>query len=105
MSGENVTYTVKELLAKLETALTQGFETIDKRLNALDHKLDDKAPNSVVRAVEDRVRAVEDRIGKIELAQGATAAVTVFQRWLVGTVAVGMLGAVATLVWLASGGH
>lgn len=97
-NGEGVTYTVKELLTMLEKTLTEQMQGIARSVNEIKDKLDDKASNT-------RVLALEERVGRLELTAAGSAAVTTFQRWLFGTVAVGILGAIATLVWLASGGH
>ncbi|HET6914474.1 MAG TPA: hypothetical protein VFH56_00140 [Acidimicrobiales bacterium] len=92
--GGAVTYTVKELLGKLEEALTQGFQSIDKRLNTIDGKLDDKASNL-------RVAALEERVSRLELKAAGTAALSTFQRWAVGSIGAAVIGA---LVYILFGG-
>lgn len=116
MSEDGVTYSFKDLFDKFDHSLSEGFKRLDGRLDEINRKIDGKADNSRVAAlesthakfevkIEERFGKIDDRFKPLELAQGASAAVTMFQRWLIGTVAVGILGSIATLVWLASGGH
>lgn len=105
MNGDGVTYTVKELIGMLEKTLTDQMDGIVRRLDKIDTKLDEKATNTRVLAVEERLGALEGRISNLELTSAGANAVSSFQRWIVGTVGVGVFGAIATLVWLASGGH
>ena len=104
-NGEGVTYTVKELIGMLEEKLVEQLGTIGRRLDNIDRKLDDKASNVRAEALEHRLSSIEERVGRIELVSAGAEAVSRFQRWALGTVGVGCLGAIATLVWLASGGH
>jgi hypothetical protein len=103
-AGE-VRYTVKELLKMLEETLTAQMSTIVDEIKTLSSKIDSKASELRVEAAEKRVSAIEERLGKLETIAAGAAAVSAFQRWALGTVGVGVLGAIATLVWLASGGH
>lgn len=89
----------------LQSTLTSQLEAIDRRLDGIDRKIDGKATNErVIRLEQDLALAVR-RIGDLELSRAGVAAVTTFQRWVIGTVGIGCLGSIATLVWLASGGH
>lgn len=107
--GDGVTYEFKELFDRFEKALSDGFNRLDHRLDELNRRLDNKADNTRVAALEQKVAeheiAVDGRFKPLEIAVAGTAAVSRFQRWALGTVGVGVLGAIATLVWLASGGH
>lgn len=99
MSTEgSVNYTVKELLAMLEKTLSQQIEQIGVRIEEVNRKLDLRASTASVEALERRVSDVERKLA-------GSAAVSLYQRWIFGTVGIGVLGAIATLVWLASGGH
>jgi hypothetical protein len=89
----------------LENTLTEQMRTIGTKIDAISLKLEDKASNLRVEAVEKRAAAIEERISKLELVTAGAEAVSRFQRWALGTVGVGCLGAIATLVWLAQGGH
>jgi hypothetical protein len=105
-SEQGVTYTVKELIGMLEKTLTNQMDKIASRLDSIDKKLDDKASNMRAEALEVRLAVAEERVSRLELASAGTAAVTRFQRWIIGSVGVGMMGSIVTLVWLAvHGGH
>jgi hypothetical protein len=85
-NGSSVTFTVKELLARVDGK-------IDSLLIAVAQKADK----------HDLERLVE-RVVKLEAEDRARSELSTFQRWLIGTVVVGLIGAVATLTWLAAGG-
>lgn len=101
----SVSYSVKELIAMLERTLSEQMGQIVARLDGIERKLDDKASNNSVEMLARRTALVEERISSLELRMAGATAVSAFQRWIVGTVGVSTLGAIATLVWLASGGH
>ena len=94
----SVNYTVKELLAMLEKTLSEQISKIGVSVEEVKRMLDLKASTATVDAIERRVSDLEKRLA-------GSAAVSVYQRWIFGTVGIGALGAIATLVWLASGGH
>lgn len=98
MNEGSVNYTVKELLAMLEKTLSEQINKIAIGVEEVKQRLDLKASTASLDALERRVSDLEKRLA------GATA-VSVYQRWVFGTVGVGVLGAIATLVWLAAGGH
>ena len=98
MNEGSVNYTVKELLAMLEKTLTEQIGHIGVRIEEVSRKLD-------LKASEVRVESLENRVGELERRIAGNVAVSVYQRWIFGTVGVGAIGAIATLVWLASGGH
>lgn len=104
MSGM-VEYDIKELLDKLSSAIEKQMTEVKASLDAIAMKLDDKASNVRVEAIEKRLVAVEERLSHLELSTAGSAAVSVYQRWIFGTIGVGVLGAISTLVWLAAGGH
>lgn len=91
-------YTVKELLSMLEKTLTEQISHIGVRIEEVSRKLDLKASEVRVERLESRVAALENKLA-------GNTAVSVYQRWIFGTVGIGVLGSIATLVWLASGGH
>ena len=96
--GGSVNYTVKELLSMLEKTLSEQISRIGVNVEEVKRMLELKAS---VTAVEH----LERRVGELERRLAGSAAVTTYQRWIFGTVGVGAIGAIATLVWLASGGH
>lgn len=98
MNEGSVNYTVKELLSMLEKTLTEQISHIGVRIEEVNKKLD-------LKASEVRVEKLEGRVALLENKLAGSVAVSVYQRWIFGTVGVGVLGAIATLVWLASGGH
>lgn len=99
----NVEFTVKELLQMLEKTIADQLSNVSRRLDSIDQKLDKKASVESLVALESRVNDHSNRIGKLELAQASTVALSKFQRWLIGTVGVGLFSGLATLVWLAHG--
>lgn len=97
-NGEGVSYTVKELLAMLEKTLTEQIGHIGVRIEEVNRKLDQKAS-------EARVEHIEKRLYDLEISAAKSRAVSVSNKWLVTGVALPIFGAVATLIWLAAGGH
>lgn len=98
MNEGSVNYTVKELLAMLEKTLSEQINRIAIGVEEVKERLDLKASTASLDALERRVSDLEKRLA-------GSAAVSIYQRWIFGTVGIGALGAIATLVWLASGGH
>lgn len=82
-------------LSQLELRLVQQIQLV---VGPMTTALAAKADN---RAVDDLQR----RLAAVELKQAGAAAVSSVQKFWFGTVGVGVLGAIATLVWLAIGGH
>lgn len=95
---QGVNYTVKELLAMLEKTLSEQISRIGVSVEEVKRMLDLKASTASLDSLERRVSELEKRLA-------GSAAVSTYQRWIFGTVGVGVIGAIATLVWLASGGH
>lgn len=104
-SGGSVTYTVKELIGMLEKTLTDQMSAIMIRIEELDRKMEHKVSEIRVENLERRVSDNEKRLAVMEITQAGTQAVSGFQRWIIGTVGVGVFGAIVTLIWLAIGGH
>lgn len=107
MSEQGVTYTVKELISMLERTLTAQMDQIAQDIKGLSVKIDAKASDVRVDALEHRMAAGEERIGKLELIAAGAQAVSTLQRWLVG-MAVGLIGCgIGALIYLATGagGH
>lgn len=102
-------YTVKERVEQLAHTIAEQFGSIIRQLDSIEEKLDKKASVGSVEALERRINDIDQRLERrmvsVELAAAGVAAVSTFQRWLVGVVGVGCIGAIATLVWLATGGH
>ena len=87
MNDQNVSYTVKELIARLEGK-------IDAVLAALASKAD--------RA---ELHALEQRVSETEMHLRTSRELSHYQRFIFGSVGVSALGAIATLVWLAVQSH
>lgn len=105
MSEGSINFTVKELLAMLEKTLTEQISHIAVRIEEVNRKLDLKASEARVEAVEQRVSESEKRIAQLEIYSASSRALVSANKWLVGAVAVPLIGVIATLVWLAAGGH
>lgn len=100
-----VVYTVKELIGMLERTLTDQIDGINRKLDDIGRRLSEKSSNHRVDQVEQRIGHAEKRIGDLELFVAGNLAVSKAMKFAVGTVGVGLLGSIATLVWLAAGGH
>jgi len=94
-NGEGVVYTVKELISMLEKTLTDQLAAIGTRLEKIDEKLDDKATNL-------RVSALEERVRNLEISFAGPAYLSVFQRWIIGSIGVAI---VSSLIYVLIGGH
>ena len=121
MSEEGVTYSFKDLFEKLEKSLTAGFEKLDKRVDQLNLRLDAKADNSTVAALESKVIAnelrteerftsfaelIDSRFKPIELAQAGSVAVAGYKKILVGFAVTLSAGGIGELIYLlATGVH
>lgn len=104
-----VNYTVKELLARLDAKLdTIALKLENKAERATVHELAGRIAALEMTAlrhagpVSQKVDSLETRIGDLEKFRAGSLVLSSWQRWFLGTVVVGMLGAVATLVWLAA---
>lgn len=109
-----------------ESRITVSEDKLDAKLAALELRLvdritqalDAKADEAVVKELREKVHALQgtvqalthlpgellrlnDEVALLKEARAAAAGLTSFQRWFFGTVCVGLMGAVATLVWLA----
>lgn len=82
----------------LEKTLSEQISRIGVSVEEVKRMLDLKASTASLDSLERRVSELEKRLA-------GSAAVSTYQRWIFGTVGVGVIGAIATLVWLASGGH
>ena len=107
MSSEGVTYTVKELIGMLESTLTSQMREIDQKIEQLSVKIDAKASEVRVQAIESRQNATEDRIKTLELAQAGTVAVAGYKKILVGIIVTLTTAGVSELIYLlaTAGGH
>jgi len=122
MSEEGVTYSFKDLFEKLEKSLTAGFDKLDKRVDQLNLRLDAKADNSTVTALEAKViandlrteerfsnfgEAVEARFKPLELAEAGSVAVAGYKKVALGVVVSLTAGGIGELIYLlvSSGGH
>lgn len=105
MSDESgVTYTVKELIAMLERTLTDQIDGINRKLDRISLRLDERATNLRVDAIERRLAATEDRVSKLEIFVAGAVAVSK-NKGAFAALAVAALGSIASLLWLALGGH
>lgn len=105
MSEGSINFTVKELLTMLEKTLTEQIGNIAIRIEEVNRKLDLKASEVRVEAIEARVADNEKRIAQLEIFSASSRALVSANKWLVGAVAIPLIGVIATLVWLAAGGH
>lgn len=102
-------YTIKERIEDLARTIATQLGGIVTQLEAIESKLDQKATIKSIEVVALEVKNLRDdhepRIKRLEIAHAGSVAVSGFVKFLIGTVAVGCLGSIATLVWLAAGGH
>lgn len=85
----------------LEKTLTDQIGAIGKQLRVIETKLDDKASNVRVEAVEKRAAALEERVLKIELSEAGTTAVGKLKTVVFTTLCGGLVG---TLFYIAASG-
>lgn len=99
-------YTVKERLEDLAKTIAEQLTGISRQLDAIDSKLEDKASNHRVDELEKRVVDLEqrlvDRLTKVELKVVGAAAVSGYQRWLVGGLGAAIVG---SLIYVLLGSH
>lgn len=101
-----VTFTVSQLLDKLEQVLTEQMKIITTKLDQVARKLDEKASNVRVEAVEKRLVAVEERLGHLEIINAGEEAVTRYKAALHGAILVIASSGVGALIYLiVTGGH
>src|SRR3954463_2705662 len=81
MSEGGVTYTVKELISMLERTLTDQMNTISADIKGLSVKIDSKASDVRVDALEHRMAAGEERIVKLELAAAVSSGASGVKLW------------------------
>lgn len=114
MSDDVMGYTVKDILIR-----------IDGKLDVMDAKLEQKAERTRVHELAAAIGVVDvnaqildrttvkkdgpemdeidERLSRVERWQTGAIVLSGWQRWFFGTVCVGMVAALATLVWLAAG--
>ena len=85
----HVTYSVKELIERLEGATLEGFRRLESRFDDLSRIVSQKAEAEHVKMLEDRVKIVEEKIG-------SSLAVEKYKKWLIG-VTVGVIGLILTV--------
>lgn len=95
-------YTIKERIEDLAQTIAQQLGSIVVQLDKIERKLDDKSSNERVNAVERRLGEFEERLGRVELAAAGVAAVSTFQRWIVGGVGAAVIG---SLIYVLLGAH
>ena len=106
MSESGVTYTVKELISMLERTLTDQMNSISADIKGLAVKIDSKASDIRVDALEHRMAAGEERIGKLEVSAAAQSGASGVKLW-VGNAAVLLVASSigALLYFIAQGAH
>ena len=62
MSEEGVTYSFKDLFDKFDDRLKDGFRDLNSRLDEINRKIDSKADNSRVAALEEKHALFEQKI-------------------------------------------
>jgi Skp family chaperone for outer membrane proteins len=104
MSNEG--YTVKERLEDLAKTIAEQLTGIVKQLDKIDAKLDDKASNQRVDELERRFlefeRQLLERLLRLERQAAGVAAISGYQRWLVGGLGCTIVGA---LLYVLLGSH
>lgn len=108
MSGDGVTYEFKDLFEKLESALTSGFDRMERRIDEINRRIDQKADNSRVAALEakhsDFEIKVDDRFKPLEANMISDAAISKVQiRWL-GFAAAFVTTLIGALIYVAASG-
>lgn len=109
-NGEGVTYTVKELLGKLEDALTAGFKDINDQLKDIKQVLDDKVSNARFRELEEAYERYRERTdARLESLEGTrreNIAISKFKLILAGfVVTIAAAGVSSLLYMLVQGVH
>jgi hypothetical protein len=116
-----VGYTVKEILVRLDSKL----DVLDAKFDTVDAKLEQKADRARVHDLAATIGIVDtkmqvldsivlkkggpeqmnldSRLVAVERWQTGAIVLSGWQRWFFGTVCVALVGALATLVWLAAG--
>lgn len=109
--------------------ITVSEDKLDAKLASLELRLVDritgaleaKADAAVVKELREKVHALQgtvqavahlpgevtklvESVASLQESRAAAEGLSSYQRWLVGCVCVGLLSAIATLVWLAAGG-
>ena len=107
MSEGGVTYTVKELISMLERTLTDQMNGIAQDIKGLAVKIDSKASDLRVDALENRMAMGEERIGRLEIAEAGNVAVAGYKKVLVGIVVTLTAAGISELIYLlaTAGGH
>lgn len=99
-------YTVKERLEDLARTIAEQLTGIVKQLDKIEAKLDDKASNQRVDELERRVldfeRQILERITKLEMRAAGVAAISGYQRWLIGGLGAAIIG---SLIYVLLGSH
>ena len=106
MSESGVTYTVKELISMLERTLTDQMNSISAEIKGLSVKIDSKASDIRVDALEHRMAAGEERISKLELQAATNSGASGVKLWA-GNAAVLLAASSigAFLYFIAQGAH
>jgi hypothetical protein len=81
---------------------TTGF-SVKEMIVRLDGKLDAVLASLNSKAERSELRDLEARVSSLEASRTASLALSSWQRWFVGAVCVGLVGAVIALVALATG--
>lgn len=106
-NGDGVTYTVKELIGMLEEKLVDQMGDIQASLNEIRQKLDSKASEHRVDALEQLISLLSDRVRNLELSNAGRQGMSTASRWVVGVLAGLSSAGMAGLLYLISqiGGH
>jgi hypothetical protein len=123
MADDNlgVTFTVKELLSMLENTISEQMDKINIKLDVIVGQLNEKADRAKLYELDARVSTLDaatlkrggpvdddlhdlgKRVYNVELKLAGTAALSAFQRWLIGSVGVAVFGAAITMLLYAVG--
>ena len=108
-SGPSVSYPVKELLDNLGKEISKGFDDLKHQMEKLDVRLEQKASNERVAAVEKSVADLETRhglrISTLENRESATSATNLLQgKWTLAAIGF-VITLITALIYLAAGVH
>lgn len=115
MDGQGVTYSFKDLFDKFDKSLSDGFKRLDSRLDEINHKIDQKADNTRVAAletkhaeyetrIEERFASVDERFKPLEIFVLTNSAVAVIKGKGLAWLAALVIAIIGSLIYVAFSG-
>lgn len=102
-------YGLGDRIRDLADSISTQFKNLARQLEIIEGKLDGKASLGQLSDLEERLTKTLDkhdsRLTDLERQNWGTAAISRYQKFLISLALGGGLSAIATLVWLAVGGH